>query len=255
MEPVRAFVNLRGAAGKTSSTGLLAIRRFTRLTNAFSKKVQTRYFALAIYFMHYNYVRIHQTLRVMAGLKIALKEDKTKEKPRRPYTDAQAAKLLKAARKRTDALRRLTWLMAYTGARINELAQLRKDDVKAKSGIPFIGITSSDEKGQEMKTSSSRREVPSHKAVVAEGFLKWVEKHPEGWLFSDLPAGRYGSAVMPPRSATGDGNEARWALRIGARWLTRGGTGSRTSSERSRSPMKWPIVFWGTLGAARGYLR
>jgi integrase len=119
-------------------------------------------------------------------------KDKTKEKPRRPYTNAEAAKLLKAARKRTDALRWLTWLMAYTGARINELAQLRKEDVKAKSGIPFIGITSSDEKGHEIKTSSSRREVPLHKAVIAEGFLKWVAKQRDGWLFSDLPAGRYG---------------------------------------------------------------
>ncbi|SKA42015.1 hypothetical protein SAMN02745126_06557 [Enhydrobacter aerosaccus] len=42
----------------------LGIRRFTRLTNAFSKKIDNHFFALAIYFMHDNYVRIHQTLRV-----------------------------------------------------------------------------------------------------------------------------------------------------------------------------------------------
>jgi integrase len=128
----------------------------------------------------------------LAGLKIALKEDKTKEKPRRPYTAKEATALLRAARKRTDALRWLTWLMAYTGARINELAQLRKEDVKAKSGMPFVGITSSDENGQEIKTGSARREVPLHKALIVEGFLKWVAKQPSGWLFSDLPVGRYG---------------------------------------------------------------
>jgi integrase len=128
----------------------------------------------------------------LAGLKIALKEDKTKEKPRRPYNAKEASALLRAARKRTDALRWLTWLMAYTGGRINELAQLHKEDVGAKGGIPFIGITSSDDNGQEIKTGASRREVPLHKALIAEGFLRWVAKQPSGWLFSDLPEGRYG---------------------------------------------------------------
>jgi hypothetical protein len=42
----------------------VGIRRFTRLTNAFSKKVENHFYALAIYFMHYNYVRIHMSLRV-----------------------------------------------------------------------------------------------------------------------------------------------------------------------------------------------
>ena len=41
----------------------MGMRRFTRLTNAFSKKCENHEHALAIYFMHYNFVRIHQTLR------------------------------------------------------------------------------------------------------------------------------------------------------------------------------------------------
>jgi IS1 family transposase len=41
----------------------MGIRRFTRLTNAFSKKVENHMHALSIYFMHYNFVRIHQTIR------------------------------------------------------------------------------------------------------------------------------------------------------------------------------------------------
>ncbi len=41
----------------------MGIRRFTRLTNAFSKKLENHIHALSIYFMHYNFVRIHQTIR------------------------------------------------------------------------------------------------------------------------------------------------------------------------------------------------
>ena len=41
----------------------MGMRRFTRLTNAFSKKAENHAHAVAIYFMHYNFVRIHQTLR------------------------------------------------------------------------------------------------------------------------------------------------------------------------------------------------
>jgi len=46
----------------------MGMRRFTRLTNAFSKKVENHMHALSIYFMHYNFVRIHQTLRVTPAM-------------------------------------------------------------------------------------------------------------------------------------------------------------------------------------------
>jgi hypothetical protein len=41
----------------------MGMRRFTRLTNAFSKKLENHMYALSIYFINYNFVRIHQTLR------------------------------------------------------------------------------------------------------------------------------------------------------------------------------------------------
>jgi len=46
----------------------MGMRRFTRLTNAFSKKLENHEHALAIYFMHYNFCRIHQTLRVTPAM-------------------------------------------------------------------------------------------------------------------------------------------------------------------------------------------
>ncbi len=46
----------------------MAIRRFTRLTNAFSKKLTNLKAALALHFAHYNFVRIHTTLRVTPAM-------------------------------------------------------------------------------------------------------------------------------------------------------------------------------------------
>ncbi len=43
-------------------------RRMTRLTNAFSKKAENHAHMMAIYFMHYNFVRIHQTLKVTPAM-------------------------------------------------------------------------------------------------------------------------------------------------------------------------------------------
>ncbi len=43
-------------------------RRMTRLTNAFSKKAENHAHMMAIYFMHYNFVRIHQTLKMTPAM-------------------------------------------------------------------------------------------------------------------------------------------------------------------------------------------
>jgi hypothetical protein len=43
-------------------------RRMTRRTNAFSKKAENHAHMMAIYFMHYNFVRIHQTLRMTPAM-------------------------------------------------------------------------------------------------------------------------------------------------------------------------------------------
>lgn len=46
----------------------MSMRRMTRLTNAFSKKIENQAHAVALHFMHYNFVRVHQTLRVTPAM-------------------------------------------------------------------------------------------------------------------------------------------------------------------------------------------
>jgi IS1 family transposase len=50
----------------------MSMRRFTRLTNGFSKKLENHGHAVALYFMHYNFCRVHKTLRVTPAMEAGL---------------------------------------------------------------------------------------------------------------------------------------------------------------------------------------
>jgi hypothetical protein len=50
----------------------MGMRRFTRLTNAFSKKAANHAAMVAVHFLHYNFARIHKTLRVTPAMEAGL---------------------------------------------------------------------------------------------------------------------------------------------------------------------------------------
>lgn len=50
----------------------MGMRRFTRLTNGFSKKIENHGHAVALHFFHYNFIRIHQTLRVTPAMEAGI---------------------------------------------------------------------------------------------------------------------------------------------------------------------------------------
>ncbi len=52
----------------------MSMRRFTRLTNAFSKKIDNHRHSIALHFMYYNFARIHQTLRVTPAMEAGISD-------------------------------------------------------------------------------------------------------------------------------------------------------------------------------------
>lgn len=80
---------------------------------------------------------------------------------------------------RFEARRWVPWLCAYTGARVGEMVQLRKRDVRQVDGHWIIAIT------PEAITvkGGDGREVPIHPHLVEMGFLEFVAAAPDGFLF------------------------------------------------------------------------
>ena len=50
----------------------MGMRRFTRLTNGFSKKLENHGHMVALYFFHYNFIKIHKTLRVTPAMEAGI---------------------------------------------------------------------------------------------------------------------------------------------------------------------------------------
>ena len=52
----------------------MSMRRFTRLTNAFSKKIENHMHAISLHYMYYNFGKIHQTLRVTPAMEAGVSD-------------------------------------------------------------------------------------------------------------------------------------------------------------------------------------
>ncbi|TVM17091.1 hypothetical protein DPQ33_09835 [Oceanidesulfovibrio indonesiensis] len=91
-------------------------------------------------------------------------------------------------------------LALYTGARIEELAQLHLSDIKSIDGVLVIDINALD--GKQLKTAAAVRRVPIHPFLGKLGFLDYVatmNKRGEQRLFPDLSlvekTGKYSAAI------------------------------------------------------------
>lgn len=108
------------------------------------------------------------------------------------------------------ARRWVPWLCAYSGARVNEITQLRAQDVFEENGIWVMLITP--EAGS-TKTSRARR-VPLHPHLVDQGFVIVATQATEGPLFYNTARTRGGSGENPPSKKVGE-RLAAWVRQLG----------------------------------------
>jgi len=88
----------------------------------------------------------------------------------------------------SDAAYWIPWLALTTGARLEELGQLRVSDVRQEEGVDFLAIEPGD--GKRVKTKSSRRRIP-----LSLGFLDFVQRQRNSGqvrLFPELKPDRFG---------------------------------------------------------------
>lgn len=89
----------------------------------------------------------------------------------------------------------LPLLGIFTGARINELCQLRPADFIQVDGVDVISLANLDDDEARAKNANARRRVPVHSELVRLGLLRWVEElrsENRGRIFWTLAAGRDG---------------------------------------------------------------
>ena len=99
---------------------------------------------------------------------------------RLPYEDEEVAAILALADAETKpALRWIPWLLALTGARVGEIAQLWGNRVMTINGIHVIRIAPAEDGGT-IKNAGSERDVPLHPAIIERGFLDFAKARPNG---------------------------------------------------------------------------
>ena len=85
----------------------------------------------------------------------------------------------------------LPLLGLWTGARLEELAQLMVRHVQKDGEICYLNITGGNS-GTTVKNRSSIRKIPIHRMLVDLGFLEYVRKQGDEFIFNDLSANKFG---------------------------------------------------------------
>jgi integrase len=121
------------------------------------------------------------------------------------FSDDDARLILSAARSLKGARRWVPWLLAFTGARLEEICQALVSDIRWDGSNWYLDVNE-DDPGKSLKNAGPVRKVPLHPALVEEGFLDYLRGLPKkGPLFADFQPDRFGK-----RGGTGGRVIGRW---------------------------------------------
>jgi integrase len=165
--------------GRVTEQHLLDWRDALLATKLSPITVRDGYIAAARSF--FGWAKKMKKLPVNPAAEVFVEVSEKHETEMRGFTREESVKILSAALAPVDvtmteenaaARKWVPWVCAYTGARVNEITQLRACDVDEVDGIPCIRITP--EAGT-VKTQK-KRTVPLHRHLVEMGFVEWARQ-------------------------------------------------------------------------------
>lgn len=164
----RGFAPRKGSASRAASSDTLSVKTIN--------KHLTAYAALFRWAVANGYADTN----IFQGL--CIRQAKAVEGKRKAFSPEQIARMIWELTTFPTKKEFQKWgplLGIFTGARLNELAQLTPADVKQVEGVWCIDINTETE-GNHLKTASAKRIVPVHSSLITHGFLNYVEQVKSG---------------------------------------------------------------------------
>ncbi|WP_284377684.1 site-specific integrase [Amylibacter marinus] len=170
----------------------LSLRDATKVDGLSKISVETLNWYLQAFAAFFGWAKkngyIHEKL--FEGMKVG-RANATKEE-RLPFTpDAMNTMFIELTSNRSGLVKSEShkWgalIGMFTGARLNEVAQLLVEDVQETDGVWHFNISDEGENQKEVKNKASKRKVPVHSALIDAGFLDFYQSRQRGkQLFPD----------------------------------------------------------------------
>jgi integrase len=110
---------------------------------------------------------------------------------REDFTEEERRTVLLASRKADITTHWGIWFGAFHGVRNGEIFDAHTNEFQCHNGV-WVWHISEKHRDTKLKTKQSKRDIPIHSAIIAEGFIDYLQSLPEGFLFPSLKKDAYG---------------------------------------------------------------